>query len=790
MAIFPGSAIPSADTTFTIDQSLRFDSATNAYLQRTPAGAGSLTTWTFSAWVKRGIIDLVGGGTNNQFIFAQYTDEAERAGLRFNTGDTIEATIGGASGAPYFFTLAKYRDPSAWYHLVWVYDSTNGAAADRHRLYVNGERAALGTEHQADSSEAGNINTAEPHEIGNMDDGTGSEFDGLMAEVHFIDGTAVAVSEFGEAGDYGEWKPKQVSGLTYGTNGFYLDFAASGDLGDDESGEGNDWTVNNFTAADQMVDSPTNNFATNLPFITKFHPSYPAITHSEGNLKVEFGSAGGGMNGAVSSMAIPSTGKWYMERCILTTGDGYGYPGDGISDLLGDAFPHATKTSYAHGGTINSDGDIYGVGYDADAGTVYWYKNGSQVSTASIAAGLSGETLFFNVSDDQGSGSKKMPFITNYGQDSSFAGKKTAQGNQDANGIGDFYYTVPTDFLALCTSNLPAVAVIPSEHFNTVLYTGTGSSNARTGIGFQPDFVWIKDREHTEAHRLFDSVRGVQKNLTSIGTHTEWTDANSLTAFGSDGFTVGSENAVNGASGHDFVAWNWKAGGSGSANTVGDLDSTVSVNADAGFSIVSYTGDGVNGRTVGHGLGSAPEMIILKTRETYFTWGVGHDDLTWAKYINLDSTAAADTGGGTFNSVAPTSTLFTVADNYNVDTEGHIGYCFKSVDGYSKVGSYEGNDNADGTFVYTGFSPKFILFKNIERAGQDWGIYDNVRHTTNPLGDRLFANDTPAESANTDNIDFLSNGFKWRDNSYVNNYTETYIYIAFAETPFKYSNAR
>jgi hypothetical protein len=578
----------------------------------------------------------------------------------------------------------------------------------------------------------------------------------------------------------------------------------------DQSGNNNDWTSNNLTESDVMVDSPTNNFATLNPLVKT------TTVLSEGNLKAAYTT--GGDSVAVSSFALTGTGKYYCEFLNQVNNEGgvgiyadisdnllwVGVNGEGSGHSMQYRFNGLTYINGASNGAsmaATSSGDIIGMAYDAGSGKFFLSRNGTFVAnnagnTGNPATGAnplftidSPYDAFFAFGMDATSGG-----VFNFGQDSSFAGNKTAQGNQDGNSIGDFYYAPPTGFLALCTSNLPAVAVVPSENFNTVLWTGNDTDNRSiTGVGFQPDFTWNKARNRAggDGFYLYDAVRGATKVLYSNATAAEATEGNALQAFESDGFQMGNDSNSNSSS-YNYVAWNWKANGSGSSNTAGSINSTVSANADAGFSIVSYTGNVTAGATVGHGLSKAPEMIITKSRAGTTGWLVGHNSLTnWTYSLALNTTGATWSENPIWNSTAPSSTVFTLgSDTFGNSANTRIAYCFHSVDGYSKVGSYTGNDAADGAFVYTGFTPKFILFKNIERAGQDWGIYDSVRHTYNPLGDRLLANSSAAEEANTDNIDFVSNGFKWRDNSYINNYTETYIYIAFAETPFKYSNAQ
>jgi len=374
--------------------------------------------------------------------------------------------------------------------------------------------------------------------------------------------------------------------------------------------------------------------------------------------------------------------------------------------------------------------------------------------------------------------------IFNFGQDSSFAGNKTAQSNTDDNGYGDFYYSPPTDYLALCTQNLPDPAVIPSEHFNPVTYSGNSSTQSITGVGFQPDLVWMKERSGTNGHGLFDVIRGVQKSLASNTSSAEATETNALSAFDSGGWTMGGHGAWN-ESGKTYVAWNWKANGSDVLNENGTLDSQVSANQDAGFSIVSWTNDGTR-NTVGHGLTKVPELIIQKNRDISYNWIITN--------YEPDNDAAGmyfTTGASNSNraSMPVTSSTFT-SENF---TSGQkmIAYIFHSVEGYSKVGSYTGNGSTDGTFIYTGFAPKYVMIKMTDGYSH-WEIHDTSREPYNVKTKLLNANQSNAEDDNSNSsVDFVSNGFKLRtSHSERNTSGGTYIYIAFAEYPFKYSNAR
>jgi len=326
----------------------------------------------------------------------------------------------------------------------------------------------------------------------------------------------------------------------------------------------------------------------------------------------------------------------------------------------------------------------------------------------------------------------------------------------------------------------------PSDYFNTKLYNGTGANQSITGVGFQPDFTWIKIRTTGFNHRLQDSVRGATKSLYTNLTNAEQTNTDGVLSFDTDGFSLG-DDATNGSfnrSGDTFVSWNWLGGGTASSNTDGSITSTVSANTTSGFSIVSYTGTGSNA-TVGHGLGVTPKMVIIKNRSdgTQF-WGVYHASLSGAdQYLVLDQNVSAQSGSAIFNSTHPTSSVFSVGTHGTTNESGDnfIAYCFADVKGFSKFGSYTGNGNADGTFVYTGFSPSFVMLKRTNTTGS-WTMYDNKRHTYNPNGEYLLANSSGA-SVDFDNVDFLSNGFKLRDASFNNGSGDTIIYMCFAEEP-------
>ena len=332
----------------------------------------------------------------------------------------------------------------------------------------------------------------------------------------------------------------------------------------------------------------------------------------------------------------------------------------------------------------------------------------------------------------------------------------------------------------------------PSDYFNTKLYTGNGSTNAITGVGFQPDWVWIKRRDGTNTHNLFDAVRGATKGLESNEALAEQTLSTALTSFDSDGFTLGSGGDVNGSSASQ-VSWNWKANGQGSSNTDGTINTTyTSVNTTAGFSISKYVGTGSNG-TIGHGLGAVPKWIVVKNLDTSDSWNVYHTDMGNGKRLLLDTNGAANTNSTPWNDTSPTSSLFSVGTNTGTNKSGSnlIAYAFAEKKGFSRFGYYKGNGDLNGPFIYTGFKPGFVIIKNYYRTGEHWFIHDTKRQTFNVNNKYLLANESSAEAtSNSHAIDILSNGFKTRTTNESTNYStsDTYIYMAFAEEPLVSSN--
>jgi len=571
--------------------------------------------------------------------------------------------------------------------------------------------------------------------------------DGYLADVHFIDGTALTASSFGEFDDNGVWVPIAYSG-SYGTNGFQIQGATASALGDDTSGNANDYTTSGLTTADQMLDSPTDDAASGVGNFNTWNPVDAGTgTLSDGNLTITGGTVDRSGTFGMSS------GKWAWK---LTADETKAY-GLVQGSLTG------TESTYSATAT-----NVLEFEFDADAGTLDVSVNGAAYS--SVATGLT-----------------SGPYFT------------LAKGNCSSVDFGQSGFTQDdTTFKYLCTANLPAPAIPDgSAHFQTTLYTGNGTAIGSGGNAitqsenstFQPDFVWIKNRDAADSHMLYDAVRGVTKDLNSDNTSVEATDTEGLSTFDTSGFTVGSNVAVN-TNTENYAAWQWFADNtSGASNTDGSITSTVAANTTTGFSIATYTGTGANA-TIGHGLSAAPELLIVRNLADTFNWLVYHNVLTATDNVRLNQTNATKSQSTIWNDTEPTSTVFSVGTNTatNASSGNHVCYAWHSVEGFSKFGSYTGNGSTteDGPFIHLGFKPAFIMLKPRNVAGS-WLILDNARDNYNEVDKFINADDATAEAATpARGVDFLSNGFKFRAtiNGDWQQASQTYIYAAFAEHPF------
>lgn len=817
-------------------QSLRLHDGDNASLSWTPSSAGNRKKWTFSTWLKRSTITNASSG--DQYIFSQTTGSNNNdsfIGLIFR-GDDLDVTC---ASLEVLRTNAKFRDVGAWYHILWVLDTENSTASHRMRLYVNGDEI---TSFSGDSRSNSQLNgTNMPilnnatHYIGKNGNNTTQNFDGYLAYTELVEGQALTPSDFTEVKN-GALIPKEYTG-DHGTFGFRLEYKETGDgssspststIGADTKSNATKqhWNDNNLDTWDSnLPDSPENKFCTMNSEINGYGTN---ITMSEGNL------AGTGTSGQYNNTLgtiLMTSGKWYWE---ISSADFNNY------DMLGIAIETAIQTTdstpygqtgvvcYATQGadyveTASGSANIYtnflaseiiGVAVDLDASprTVKFYNNNTLQFTESLSSNFDdiGILPFFCIGNAD-------TIKVNFGQDSSFAGLKTAQGNQDENSIGDFYYTPPSGYLALCSSNLPEPTIGANSdtqavnHFGQLTYTGNGTSssstnNIRSGdtdvggeIDFKPDFTWIKSRSNAQNHNLFDSNRGAGNVLfTNLEVNEADTSA-FFTSFETNGFNLAQNGGDTNFNNYTYVAWNWKAnGGTTSSNTDGNITTTVQANQTAGFSVITYTGQNAL-TTIGHGLGKKPAMIIVKQRTDDNTeWIVGHQGLSSDafgdnKFLKLEESSSVYTNSAVFGAT-PTTTAIqlttTGAGNLTATSKDFVAYCFAEIEGYSRFGSFTGNANADGgTYVYLGFRPAFLLVKNTNTTNS-WRMWvDDGDGNVEKNG--VYPNGASVEDTPTNwYVDWLSNGFKVRGSqNEMNGSGNTIIYMAFGET-FKYANAR
>jgi hypothetical protein len=542
-----------------------------------------------------------------------------------------------------------------------------------------------------------------------------------------------------------------------------------------------------------MKDSPTNTSAT----VANYAVLNPLDKGTSGTLdraNLQW-SSGASWQSARGTMTIPS-GKFYFEGIITSTTSGSIGVNFGLATAANplNVGGNSNTASYSVDATSSSNvltagsqsgsgstftaGDVLQIAIDRDNNRAWFGRNNTWYNSTLAATGdpVAGTNATWSSLP-----ADLFPFINTYSQTVNFNF-----------GQRPFTYTPPSGYVALNTFNLPTPTILQgNKYMDATLYTGTGTSQVTVNAGqFKPDFVWLKSRSNAYNNELYDSVRGVQKRLVSNLTNAESTSTNGLTAFNSNGFTQGGEYET-GLSGN-YVGWQWQAGnGSSSTNTSGTITSTVSVNATAGFSIVTYTGTGV-AATIGHGLGVAPKFYIVKRRNggTDY-WCCYHTSIGATKGIYLNTNDPAGTSD-LWNNTEPTSSVFSVKTTGGVNASGgtYVAYCWSEIAGFSKFGSYVGNTSTDGPFVYCGFRPKYILIKNT--TSYDWHIFDAARNSYNITNSSLKTNQSSAEYTNNDvSYDFLSNGFKVRGTDLALNANgNTMIYAAFAEHPFKNSNAR
>ena len=771
-----------------IANSLRLRAAAGAYLSKTFAASGNNQKWTYSVWVKRGTLgtsqELLSSGTSTSNFDAFYFNASNNlCFLEVVSGVTRTSLI----------TTQVFRDPSAWYHIVLSYDSTQAVAADRISVSVNRVKVtSFSTATYPALNNGSYINWTSIQTIGKYAASAIEYVDGYLARICFVDGQALTPSSFGYIeNSISQWVSKSQSACKSvvdagGANSFMLDFdngTSLTTLGYDKSSKANNWTLTgasltNGPAYDWMIDTPTNNFPTCAA--TGFGaPNAP----QDANLSV-----GGTDSFSTCSMPIPKTGIWRAEVFLNSVGS------------------QDVTVGIAQAGTTGNSTNIEGFGgYGWGLKLGRRWFNGASTTGYSVAAAGNNITLIYNADTGQldiYNSTSLVMSITGIPTSVEYSFGQSRGGTTGTNSVGwnfgqrPWVSAISTTAKAICSANLPLPVIkSPKKHFDVALHAGTtGTTHSITGVQFTPDLIWIKARDKNYNYAIVDSVRGTSNTLVTNSTSAEST-LNTVVSFDSTGFTLGNDQTVDDTTTVNYVDWIWKAGGAAVTNTDGTITSQVSANTAAGFSIITYTSD-TSGtpKTVGHGLGVAPSMIIVKSRSTGQNWPVYHNSLTSASYyVMLNSTAAQASLAAIWNSTAPSSTVFSIGGSPMVNSDlgaNYVAYCFAEVPGFSKIGSYTGNGSADGPFVYCGFRPRYVMTKRTD-ATSDWVIHDTARDANNPAVLELYADLSNAEANASRACDFLSNGFKLRDtNAMWNASGGTYIFIAFAESPFKYANAR
>ncbi|MDX1736840.1 MAG: hypothetical protein R3261_01290 [Alphaproteobacteria bacterium] len=753
-----GASLPNGFNENLFPSAALFD---GGYLSWTPSSLGSTDKATFSAYVKHGA-DTVG----EDYIFSAGTGNSGYTDFIRHYQSKAKIHLAGNNAAAAHKELAQvFRDYASYYHLLVSMDLSQVSASDKIKVYING---ALVTDFNTNTNTATAFkffNTAVRHLLGATSYSDSHNFLGYLAEVHFIDGQVLSPTVFGKFNKSNPniWEPIKPNISNYGTNGFHLDFSNAANLGEDQSGNGNDWTVNGTIT--QVQDAPSDNAAVLNPL--SFHRP-TSVNYSNGNKTQTNNSASSGQN--VTAYSFGMVNDTYLEVVFeqnfnvwsslgIVDGDpqeefvGWTKAGMSLREDTNIAYYNAGSTVAISGGFTKADGDVFMMAYEASSRKVWVGKNGTWFNAGDPSNRLS-ELLVL------GGNYLPVPTISTAGEPGG-NNVVTIKINED-----EWTYPAPAGFLALTTANLPKTAYNPDDFFKTSTFLGNASSRSIAGLGFQPDLVWFKNRSVAYNHELYDSVRGVNKALYANLTNAEGTESNGLTSFDDDGFSIGPKLDING-SGNNIVANCFKQG--------------------PHFQIAAAVANGLSSQVVPlvdfDNLGIPWEMIIVKNITSGAkNWYVYHKDIGNTKALFLDGTDAAATSIAYWNNTDPTATSLTVGASMSNNNSGDtlIIYAFRSVEGLCDVGSYHGNYSTDGTFLNTNGSPSFFLSKITDSAGLNWAMLDSVRNPHNVINNYLFANTSAVEASTSGlELDFVSNGVKLRgNNSNINANTNKYIYLA------------
>tara|TARA_Y100000361_G_scaffold102800_1_gene92572 strand:- start:62 stop:2869 length:2808 start_codon:yes stop_codon:yes gene_type:complete len=805
---------------YAVDRSLRFNDGDNTYLNRTPSSASNRRTWTWSGWIKRCTFGAV------HDLFSAYDGSAYNI-IRIGNNDQLNFQ---SNTAAIKLTNAKLRDPSAWYHIVVSVDTTNSTAADRVIIYINGARQTLATDNSVSENTDYAFNTTNAHTLGVYANGSSYDFDGYMAEINFIDGLQYDPSYFGETDLItGQWNPKKYVG-SYGTNGYYLNFSDNSGttattLGKDSSGNGNNFTPNNFSVSagvgnDSVTDTPTNNFATLNPLSL----TGAGGTFSNGNLDFTADSNYATRTGNISL----KTGKWYWEITITNIGtdlhgivqgthpNGNTYPGydtngnvkgigwfSGSGGLLYGAVPDGATNGATIGAgntalSAYTTNDVLGFASDIANGTLAFYKNGTLEYTLT---GIGSHDWFPAVCGYGTSSTKTI----NFGQL-----KATSTTYADANGHGNFKYSVPSGFLAMCTANLPDPTIkLPNKHFDTVLYTGDGNATgSQTDVlQFQPDWLWSKPRTAAYVHLLYDSLRGAGSgkalNLgggTSPGAGVEGAAADNATygylnSFDASGFSYTRGSATTtyfNQSGINYVVWNWNAGDTnGKTYAVTVVSDSGNKYRFDGFGTSAVTLDLAEGGTYvfdwsDSSAQSHPIRFSTTSDGTHgggseYTTGVTKDDSAYKTTITVAASAPTlyyycQNHSGMGGQINTNSTLG--SSNFDGSTQTTVKV--NATAGFSIV-TYEGNGTDGATIGHgLGVTPSHVIWKNRDAAVNWINWQTQLADTCVLLNNSIYAISASGNALFTYG-DFNSTQLKLKTGTHTNGNNNSIVAYCFSE---------